>query len=229
MLPDGRSAGDQSTFRISQVSRILPSLRKLVLPDGSLLRARLPGRPTRDCLFHDPTQEPVLLKIFNLERKGRRGGRFNVQYSPNEGRVSQLAGAVAPADISGLEGDEFIVCAHSSGEIRKMGRDEGWEISLTPHEFEVFTIIPIEQGIAPIGLIDFFNSSGAVVQKGTQGASGYQMLARGEGRFWVWSLKPPVSLEINDEPVEFAYDPLTCLLDFLLPGGGLKKINLLME
>uniref|UniRef100_A0A453RHR5 Uncharacterized protein n=1 Tax=Aegilops tauschii subsp. strangulata TaxID=200361 RepID=A0A453RHR5_AEGTS len=26
-------------------------LRKLVLPDGSILRAKLPGRPTGDCLF----------------------------------------------------------------------------------------------------------------------------------------------------------------------------------
>jgi len=28
-------------------------LRKLVLPNGSVLRARYAGRPTRDCLFHD--------------------------------------------------------------------------------------------------------------------------------------------------------------------------------
>jgi len=28
-------------------------LRRMVLPDGSVLRARLPGRPTRDALFMD--------------------------------------------------------------------------------------------------------------------------------------------------------------------------------
>lgn len=32
-------------------------LKKLVLPDGSTLRAKLPGRPTRDCLFSDPTRD----------------------------------------------------------------------------------------------------------------------------------------------------------------------------
>ncbi|RWW45797.1 hypothetical protein BHE74_00048333 [Ensete ventricosum] len=32
-------------------------LRKLVLPDGSILRAQLPGRPTRDCLFCDPARD----------------------------------------------------------------------------------------------------------------------------------------------------------------------------
>ncbi|KAK4404152.1 putative galactinol--sucrose galactosyltransferase 6 [Sesamum angolense] len=34
-------------------------LRKLVLPDGSILRARLPGRPTKDCLFFDPARDGV--------------------------------------------------------------------------------------------------------------------------------------------------------------------------
>lgn len=32
-------------------------LKKLVLPDGSILRAKLPGRPTRDCLFSDPARD----------------------------------------------------------------------------------------------------------------------------------------------------------------------------
>jgi len=32
-------------------------LKKLVLPDGSVLRARYPGRPSRDCLFVDPVMD----------------------------------------------------------------------------------------------------------------------------------------------------------------------------
>lgn len=32
-------------------------LKKLVLPDGSVLRAQLPGRPTLDCLFVDPARD----------------------------------------------------------------------------------------------------------------------------------------------------------------------------
>lgn len=32
-------------------------LKKLVLPDGSVLRAQLPGRPTLDCLFADPARD----------------------------------------------------------------------------------------------------------------------------------------------------------------------------
>ncbi|KAH7856680.1 hypothetical protein Vadar_004176 [Vaccinium darrowii] len=34
-------------------------LKKLVLPDGSILRAKYAGRPTRDCLFQDPFVEDM--------------------------------------------------------------------------------------------------------------------------------------------------------------------------
>ena len=32
-------------------------LKKLVLPDGSILRAQLPGKPSRDSLFVDPARD----------------------------------------------------------------------------------------------------------------------------------------------------------------------------
>jgi raffinose synthase len=39
-------------------------LRRLVLPDGTVLRGELPGRPTRDTLFCDPLRDgKSLLKV----------------------------------------------------------------------------------------------------------------------------------------------------------------------
>lgn len=32
-------------------------LKRLVLADGSVLRAKYPGRPSRDCLFNDPVMD----------------------------------------------------------------------------------------------------------------------------------------------------------------------------
>lgn len=40
-------------------------LKKLVLPDGSVLRAQLPGRPTRDCLFVDPARDGIRFLFFS--------------------------------------------------------------------------------------------------------------------------------------------------------------------
>ncbi|XP_062081338.1 probable galactinol--sucrose galactosyltransferase 1 [Humulus lupulus] len=55
-------------------------LKKLVLPDGSILRARLPGRPTRDCLFSDPARDGKnLLKIWNMNAISGVVGAFNCQ------------------------------------------------------------------------------------------------------------------------------------------------------
>ncbi|KAL0341618.1 UNVERIFIED_CONTAM: putative galactinol--sucrose galactosyltransferase 2 [Sesamum calycinum] len=57
-------------------------LRKLVLPDGSILRARYSGRPTRDCLFIDPVMDgKSLLKIWNLNKLTGVVGVFNCQGS----------------------------------------------------------------------------------------------------------------------------------------------------
>lgn len=33
------------------------TLKRLVLADGSVLRAKYPGRPSRDCLFNDPVMD----------------------------------------------------------------------------------------------------------------------------------------------------------------------------
>ena len=39
-------------------------LKQLVLQDGSVLRALLPGRPTADCLFKDPLRDKqTVLKV----------------------------------------------------------------------------------------------------------------------------------------------------------------------
>lgn len=55
-------------------------LRQLVLPDGSILRALLPARPTRDCLFSDVRKDgKSLLKLWNVNRYTSIIGIFNVQ------------------------------------------------------------------------------------------------------------------------------------------------------
>lgn len=55
-------------------------LRQLVLPDGSILRGRLPGRATRDCVFKDVLRDGVsLLKVWNLNAVTGTVGVFHLQ------------------------------------------------------------------------------------------------------------------------------------------------------
>lgn len=195
-------------------------LRKLVLPDGSILRADGPGRPTRDCLFHDPTKEDVLLKIWN--RNGAAGivGVFNARSGEAGAEVSPIAGAVRPSDVSGLHGERFAVLAHGSQDLRVLGRDEPWDLTLPPLGFEVFTISPIEDGIAPLGLGDMFNSAGAVSGKSWDAAGAYEMTLRGGGRFLAWSERVPIRAEVDGDAADFSFDGDTHRLEIAIAAPG---------
>lgn len=57
-------------------------LGRLVLPDGGILRAQIPARPTVDCLFNDVQQDGTsAMKLWSLNKVGAVAGVFNVQGS----------------------------------------------------------------------------------------------------------------------------------------------------
>ncbi|XVF75136.1 hypothetical protein PTKIN_Ptkin13bG0163500 [Pterospermum kingtungense] len=86
-------------------------LQRLVLPDGSILRAKYPGRPCRDCLFIDPVMDrKSLFKIWNLNNCTGVVGIFNCQGSwlgtekpLGTAASSELSGHVSPADVEYFE------------------------------------------------------------------------------------------------------------------------------
>lgn len=165
-------------------------LRKLVLPDGSVLRARYAGRPTRDCLFTDPIMDgKSLLKIWNLNKLTGVIGAFNCQGAgtwplqpthqqiPNSDSGSAnltILGHVSPQDIEYLgeiardnwNGDCAVYSFHS-GEILRLPKEGLIDVSLKTLQCEVYNVSPIRVfnekiHFAPFGLIDMYNSGGAI-------------------------------------------------------------------
>ncbi|XP_022933539.1 probable galactinol--sucrose galactosyltransferase 6 isoform X1 [Cucurbita moschata] len=161
-------------------------LKKLVLPDGSVLRARLPGRPTRDCLFSDPARDGVsLLKIWNLNKHTGVIGIYNCQgaaWNSQERRNTfhdtnsdAISGYVKGRDVHhiseaaadpGWNGDCAFYC-YRSGDLVNLPYNSALPVSLKVLEFDIFTITPIKLlapgfSFAPIGLIDMFNAGGAI-------------------------------------------------------------------
>ncbi|CAI5472075.1 unnamed protein product [Closterium sp. Yama58-4] len=135
-------------------------LRKLVLHDGSILRARLPGRPTRDCLFVDTARDGrSLLKVWNINSCNGVLGAFNCQgaawckdsrkYKFHDSETKELAGTICAADIEGLEelagadweGDVAIY-SHNSGELVDLPRGASLVTMLKRLEFEIFPYLP---------------------------------------------------------------------------------------
>ena len=195
-------------------------LRKLVLPDGSVLRALQPGIPTRDCLFHDPTREDVLLKIFNRNPGSGVIGVFNARYEPQTRPEWLLSGSVRASDVEGLAGDEFIIYAHYIARARRLGPEDPWYVALAQLAAEVFTVVPLENGVAPLGLVEMFNSGGAVLDKGWNDPAVYTLTARGQGRFAVWCDISPRQVAFNGMQQDFTWSSEDRLAQFSLPGNG---------
>ncbi|KAH7688526.1 raffinose synthase protein [Dioscorea alata] len=161
-------------------------LRKLVLPDGSILRARLPGRPTQDCLFTDPARDGVsLLKIWNMNKYTGVLGVYNCQgaaWSATEKKnvfhhtgEEALSCAIKGNDVhlisdAALDDDwngDCVMYQHSEGELVVLPQNAAMPMSLKVLKHAIFTVAPIKvlapgYKFAPLGLLDMYNAGGAI-------------------------------------------------------------------
>jgi raffinose synthase len=201
-------------------------LRKLVLSDGSILRADRPGRPTRDCLFADVTHEPVLLKVFNYNRDGAMIGAFNCNYHASEAERVTNTGTVSPADAPGLRGEDFVGFANQADRLWRCARNDHALLKLGEGEWELISFVPVERGVAVIGLADKLNSAGAITAKKWHGDGTLTITLRDGGRFLAWSEKPVETVFVDGKPKSFIYDATTGRLSVEVPPGGKRQVSL---
>ncbi len=199
-------------------------LRKLVCSDGTILRAREPGRPTRDCLLRDPLSEDLLLKIFNLNEDAGIIGVFHARYPANESERKPLAGSVSPADVEGLDGTEFAVYRHNAGNLVRCARGAGMAVVLPTLTFELVTVVPIRSGFAPIGLTDKFNSAGAVSAKEVGADGSCRFTVRDGGDLLVWAAQAPARVRVDGREHAFSYESDSNALRLVLASSGTHHI-----
>ncbi|KAJ3670197.1 hypothetical protein LUZ60_010521 [Juncus effusus] len=219
-------------------------LRKLVLPDGSVLRAQLPGRPTRDCLFSDPARDGTsLLKIWNVNKCSGVVGVFNCQGAgwcriAKKTRIHDVApgtltGSVCVEDVDSiaeLAGSDWdghaVVYGFRSGELVRLPKGATLPVTLKVLEFELFHVCPIKViapniFFAPIGLLDMFNSTGAVeqfdIKNNEETTANVIIQFRGCGRFGAYSSQKPGKCFLDSLEVQFNYDSDTGLVTIEVP------------
>ncbi|MCL7050630.1 hypothetical protein MKW94_026869, partial [Papaver nudicaule] len=208
-------------------------LKKIVLPDGSILRAKLPGRPTKDCLFVDPARDGVsLLKIWNINKYTGVLGVYNCQgaaWSTVERKnvshptgTNALTGVIRGEDvhlISDIAADpnwngDVVIYRHSDGETVTLPHKAATPISLKVLEHEIFTVSPVKVfgsgfKFGPLGLIKMYNAGGAIqdVTYLVENELGIvDMAVKGCGLFGVYSSVKPKQCTIGSVHVEFSYD-----------------------
>ncbi|KAL3331898.1 hypothetical protein AABB24_032495 [Solanum stoloniferum] len=161
-------------------------LRKLVLPDGSILRACLPGRPTKDSLFTDPSRDGVsLLKIWNMNKYTGVLGIYNCQgaaWSTVERKTTfhktnseAITGYIRGRDVHFISeaaldpnwSGDTVLYSHGSAELVVLPYNAAIPVSFKILEHETYTVTPIKVlapgfSFAPLGLIDMYNAGGAI-------------------------------------------------------------------
>ena len=196
-------------------------LRKLVLSDGTVLRADYPGRPTRDCLYSDPTRERALLKIFNLNGDCGIIGLFNVRYgTPHESRIS---GSVAASDVPSLSRGDYAAFGNRSGHLWHCEFDQRMPVDLAEGEWELVSFAPVENGFAALGLADKFNSARAISSRVWQQGECHLSLRDG-GSFVAWAAHKPSTMLCDDHPIEFSYDQAGGRLAADIPTGHSNEL-----
>ncbi|KAJ0106088.1 hypothetical protein Patl1_18187 [Pistacia atlantica] len=159
-------------------------IKKLVLPDGSILRAKLAGRPTLDCLFNDQVTD------------GKRDHWMLLIAKEEE---------IADENWRG----DCAVYAFNSGSLSTIPQKANLQVSSDHLTCELFTVSPIrvfdeDIQFAPIGLVDMYNSGGAV-EAMSYSNSNVKIKVRGCGRFGAYSNIKPRSCKVEKKEEEFLY------------------------
>ncbi|CAN1320623.1 Probable galactinol--sucrose galactosyltransferase 5 [Linum perenne] len=226
-----------------------PLLKRLSLPDGSILRCEHYALPTRDCLFEDPLHDGnTMLKIWNLNKFTGVIGAFNCQGGgwSRETRRNQCASQFShrvtaqtnPNDIEWASGKSpiaiettqvFAMYLSKAHKLVLSKSNSNIELSLEPFEYELVTVSPVtilakkSVQFAPIGLVNMLNTGGAI-QSVIYEESSARISVKGVGNMIVFASDKPVNCKVDGGEVEFQYDG--CLVTVEVPWSAPSGVSL---
>ena len=160
-------------------------VKRLCLSDGRSLRSESPALPLARKMYEDPHQGMGLLFLRNNNGKAGVIGAFHCQF---EGPAISDSFTVKDAGMG--RGDyalwyaraNKLECAHSRDQIN---------ITLKELEAEIVHILPIDEGVAAIGLIDKDNASAAITQQAWDRDGSYRIALKDGGTLGVYCKRIP--------------------------------------
>ncbi|KAH1097572.1 hypothetical protein J1N35_014493 [Gossypium stocksii] len=197
-------------------------LRKVALPDGSILRCEHYALPTRDCLFEDPLHDSkTALKIWNLNKFSGVLGIFNCQgggWCPGSRKIKsfpEFAVLVdcfaSPKDVEWSNGKNPIFVEVKEAEAHEVVTEI--KVTLEPLKFELLIVSPVkilpqkQIQIAPIGLVNMLNSGGTIQSLAFDVDKNVVRIGvKGRGELRVFASEKPWGDRIDGRRAEFGYD-----------------------
>lgn len=222
-------------------------LKKLALPDGTILRCETYALPTKDCLFSDPLHDgKTMLKIWNLNKYTGVLGVFNCQGGGwfREIRSNKCASEFShsvstkinikdiewnsgknPIPIEGVQ--VFALYFSQAKKLKLFSPSEIEEISLEPFNFELITVSPVtlfpkkSLKFAPIGLVNMLNNGGAIQSfEYLEAQDLVQVGIRGAGEMRVYASEKPRACGIDGKEVDFEYKEFMVVIQVPWPSSS---------
>lgn len=166
-------------------------LRPLIYSDGRVLRADRPGLPTEDCLFVNPAEQPLPLKVWN--RSGDCGllAAFHLHEE-----AEPVGGELRLADIPGFAEARCAVLDHFGRLAFELEPSGTHALSVERARPALYVLAPYLDGVACFGLVDKYVSPAAIESRWT--ANGRTVLGLREGgRFGFASDAEPAAVLVN--------------------------------
>jgi len=127
------------------------TLRKVILPDGRIVRVDKPGLPTRDVVLRDPYNEQVVLKVASTVKECIAIALFNI-YKGGSVLEDYVKLDILPFEVR--EG-EYLCYRVFDGGYSVIKPGDGVRVSLSELETEILILAPIYDGRAVVGLKDY--------------------------------------------------------------------------
>jgi len=213
-------------------------LSRLVLADGSILRARQPGRPTRDCLFLNVMQDDrTALKVWNVNHCNSVLAAFNLQganwckksrrHVVHREEVSSVSVRLRARDVEDnakLNVSQWFAWKtkwSKGGKLMEASQqlvslNEEIEMELEEKECAICTFSQVHElthndrtiSIAVLGLYEMFNAGGAVLALQPEERC-VKIAMRGPGSLLFYSSEKPQQVKHGEESLDFEWSDQT--------------------
>ena len=163
----------------------------LVYRDGRIIRLSSPAVPTEGCLLADPEHNGGLFTLYNRIGAGGVLAAFNL-----DAEERPVSGAVSPGLLHELQDGPYLLFDYFARTAEVLRREESRPLTLRDYDdFRLYLVLPIRQGIAPIGLIGKYMAPATfeILQEGC-------WLVQEGGTFWFYADRPVETLAVDGIP-----------------------------
>ncbi len=172
-------------------------LKKLVYHDGAIIRSEQPLAPAEDCLFQIQDAQPF--KAFS------RTGNIGLLGVWNCADADEVKGYVGPADVHGIEGQQFALYDYFDDSVMLAKIDTKFPVTLKQLGYRLFFVLPLQNSMAPVGLINKYNAPATIDAYEIDGQN-MMVTLHEPGVFSAILPSPPVKVLLNGkETKDYSY------------------------